>query len=234
MSRLAASIHGDGRLQLRQGFYWAAAFMLAVLVAVGRELPGEILARLLPVLILSNVQINTFYFLAGLVLLEKAEGTLEAQVVTPLRPWEYLTSKVATLTALSVVENVVLVLATLGPGRVTPGLVLGIVLSAVIFCLAGFLAVARYDSINEFLMPSFLYTVALTLPILPYFGLVESPLFDLHPIQAPLLLLRRAFDGGELPAVAAAACGLWTVAAAALCLRAFGRFVVRREGGRRR
>ncbi len=234
MSRLAVAIHGDGRLQLRQGFYYAAAFMLAVLVAVGRELPPEILAWLLPVLILSNVQVNTFYFLAGLVLLEKAEGTLEAQVVTPLWPWEYLASKVATLTALSVVENLVLALATLGPGGVTPGLVLGIVLSSVLFCLAGFLAVARYDSINEFLMPSFLYTVALTLPLLPYFGLVESPLFDLHPIQAPLLLLRRAFDGAGLSAAAAAACALWTAAFAALCLRAFRRFVVRREGGPRR
>ena len=50
MSRLAATIHGDGRLQLRQGFYYAAAFMLAVLIAVGRELPPEILAWLLPVM----------------------------------------------------------------------------------------------------------------------------------------------------------------------------------------
>ena len=232
MTRIAATIHGDARLQLRQGFYWAAAFVLGVLIAVGRELPADILAWLLPVLILSNVQINTFYFFAGLVLLEKAEGTLEAQVVTPLRPWEYLASKVATLTALSVVENVVLVLLTRGAAGVTPGLVAGIVLLSVFFCLAGFLAVARYDSINEYLMPSFVYTAVLSLPILPYFDLAASPLFDLHPVQAPLLLFRGAFEAAEGPSITARLASVgWTAAAAVVCRRAFDRFVVRREGG---
>ena len=235
MTRLAATIHGDARLQLRQGFYNAAGFMLLVLIAVGRELPADLLAWLLPVIVLTNVQVNAFYFLAGLVLLEKAEGTLEAQVVTPLRPVEYLASKMATLTALSIAENVVLVLATIGARAVTPVLVAGIVLSAVLFCLAGFLAVARHDSINELLMPSFVYTALLTLPLLPYFGIVASALFDLHPMQAPLLLLSEPFAPSPkgLPILALASSVLWALAGVWLCLRAFDRFVVRREGARR-
>lgn len=233
--RLAAAAAGDARLQLRQGFYYAAGFVLVVLIAVGRELPADALAWLLPVIVLANVQVNGFYFLAGLVLLEKAEGTLEAQVVTPLRPAEYLASKVTTLTALSVVENVLLVLATRGAGAVSAPLVAGIVLATVLFCLAGFLAVARHDSINELLMPSFLYTAVLSLPLVPYFGLVESRFFDLHPLQAPLLLMAEPFAmvAGEVSALALASCALGTLAGARLCLRAFDRFVVRCEGGRR-
>ncbi len=199
------------------------------------QLPADVLGWILPVIVLSNVQINAFYFLAGLVLLEKAEGTLQAQVVTPLEPAEYLGSKVATLTVLSVVENVALVLATVGPPAVDPALVAGIVLASVLFCFAGFLAVARYDSINEFLMPSFVYTVVLTLPLLPYFGLLESRLFDLHPLQAPLALLRRSFDppGGPGPlALAVATCVAWTALAGFFSLRAFHRFVVTEAGGR--
>ena len=235
MTRLAATMHGDARLQLRQGFYYASAFMLVVMIVVLRQIPAEIQAWILPVVILSNVQVNTFYFIAGLVLLEKSEGTLEAQVVTPLRPWEYLASKVATLTGLSVVENVLLVVATYGTGAGTPALLAGILISSVIFALAGFIAVARYDSINEYLMPSFLYTSLLSIPLLAYFGLIESRLFDLHPITAPLEMLRVSFDAPmptrwtyELTSAA-----LWIGIGALLARRHFHRFVIAREGSRR-
>ena len=235
MMRLAATVHGDARLQLRQGFYYAAAFVLVVLIAVSRQLPADVLGWMLPVIVLSNIQVNSFYFLAGLVLLEKSEGTLQAQVVTPLRPREYLASKHVTLTALSVAENVVLVLATVGAGALGPTLLAGIVLASTLFCLGGFLAVARHDSINEFLMPSFVYTMVLTLPLLAYFGLFDSPLLELHPMQAPLALLKQAFDptGEGASTVALVACAAWTVVAAWASLQAFRRFVVAGEGDRR-
>ena len=106
-----------------------------------------------------------------------------------------------------------------------------------LFCATGFIAVARHDSINEFLMPSFLYTLVLTLPLLPYFGLFAGPraglLYDLHPMQAPLALLIQCFDRGPGPsAVALASFAAGTVAAAVLSLRAFHRFVVAGEGAR--
>jgi fluoroquinolone transport system permease protein len=39
-----------------------------------------------------------------------------------------------------------------------------------------------------------LYTAVLSLVFLNYFGLWESWLFYLHPLQAPLLLLKNAFN----------------------------------------
>ena len=83
MSRLPAAVACDVRLQYRNGFYAAAAFVAVVLVVLLRWLPPETLRLLLPALVLANMQVNTFYFVAGLVLLEKAEGSLEALVVTP-------------------------------------------------------------------------------------------------------------------------------------------------------
>ncbi len=37
------------------------------------------------VFVLGNMTIGTFYFMAGLVLLEKGDGVLEGLIVTPLR-----------------------------------------------------------------------------------------------------------------------------------------------------
>ena len=68
-------------------------------------------------------------------LLEKREATLEAQVVTPLGTGEYLISKVATLTALSLVENLLLVAFAVGMRFALVPMALGIVLASVLYAL---------------------------------------------------------------------------------------------------
>ncbi len=193
MTRLSATIERDIRLQFRNGFYHAAGFVALFWILALSRIPVESLRRQMPVFVLSNLLINNFYFIAGLVLLEKGEGTLTAQAVTPLRDWEYLASKVITLTILSLVENLLIVWATYGLGFNPPPLTLGIVFAAAMMSLAGFVAVSRYDSINEYLFPSFLYTLAFVPPFLEYLGLAEGRLFYLHPLQAPLILAGAAF-----------------------------------------
>jgi fluoroquinolone transport system permease protein len=194
MKRLLATMRCDITLQWRHGFYYATAFVLIFCVVVVSRMPAVELGWLLPALVLGNLLLNTFYFIGGLILLEKAEGTLEAQIVTPLRPGEYLTAKVVTLTLLGVVENVMLVLLLVGFNfRLLP-LVTGLVLTAVLYCLVGVLAVVRYDSINEYLMPSVVYTALLLVPLMPFLGQWTHWLLYLHPMQAPLLLAQAAFQ----------------------------------------
>ena len=87
---------------------------------------------------MENLTINSFYFMSGLILLEKGEGTLEYQVVTPLRSWEYMASKVLTLGLLSILESVLVIIAVSGPHFFWPALIAGIVFLVVIYALYGF------------------------------------------------------------------------------------------------
>ena len=194
MTRLLITTAWDTRLQIRNGFYYAAALMIAMWVPLLRLLPDSIVPKLLPPLILGNLVINTFYFVGALVLLEKREGTLQAQVVTPLRTWEYLAAKVASLTLLSLVENVLIVVAVFGMRVNLAPIVLGIVAASTMFTLAGFVAVARYESINEYLLPSMLYVIVFTLPLASTFVGWDHWIFYLHPLQAPLVLLQAGFQ----------------------------------------
>ena len=234
MSRLLATMRCDVRLQLRNGFYLAAGFVALYWVVLLVWLQHEDLGWILPILVFNNLMINTFYFFSGLVLLEKREGTLEAQVVTPLRTGEYLASKLVTLTLLGVLENLVITFIAFGPGfRILP-LILGMVLAALIYCLVGFAVVARYDSINEFLMPSIPVFAAFAIPMLPYFGFFDGWWHYLHPLWGPLLLLRSAFQ--PIPAWQTAY-GLvypllWIAPILRWSRRAFYRFIVAREGVR--
>lgn len=195
MKRLRATIGNDLRLQLRNGLYYATAFVLILLTAALSQLPLRSLnlGWLLPAVVLNNLVVTTFYFISGLVLLEKGEGTLTAQSTTPLRSGEYLVAKVVTLTGVALVYNVVLVGVIYGSHmRIIP-LVVGIGQAAVIYILVGFIAVARYDSINTFLLPSTVYVGALLAPVMLYVSGWESWLLYMHPLYAPLILLRAAF-----------------------------------------
>lgn len=234
MKRLFATMTVDARLQVRNGFYYAATFVAVIFALLLRWVPASQLGRYLPALVFSNLMINAFYFIGGLVLLEKGEGTLEAQVVTPLRSSEYLISKLITLNALSLAENLFIVLVAYGAGFNAMVLIAGISLTVAIYCLYGFLVVARYDSINEYLFPSILYTFLIPLPLLNYFGVWESWLHYLHPFQAPLLILQAAFEPVRAWQIVYGALysALWIALLYRMSERAFERFVIAREGVR--
>ena len=232
MHRLAATIRLDVRLQKRNGFYYAVAFVLACWFVVISRLTSVNWSYVLPPLVLANLVMVSFYFIAGLVLLEKGEGTLEAQVVTPLSGREYLASKAVSLAALSLAEQFVIVCSVQGLNFLAVPLVSGILLASVLYTLAGFLLVSRYRSINEYLFPSVLFTLVLSLPILQYLGLWETWMLYLHPFSAPLTLLTGAFRPIPSwqwiygPADSAAWGGLLLLASR----RSFDRYVVSRYG----
>jgi fluoroquinolone transport system permease protein len=194
MSRLIATIRCDMTLQFRNGFYAATIFVTVLWALIFLQIGTLDLRWLLPSLVVGNLMVGTFSFIGGLVLLERGEGSLIAQVVTPLHISEYLTSKVVTLSLLAVAETFVVVLLMAGWRFNALLLIIGTALAAAIYCLAGFIAVARYDSINEYLLPSGMYVALLWLPLLANLGQWRPWVLYLHPLFAPLLLVEAAFE----------------------------------------
>ena len=232
MKRWLATLVTDVRLQYRNGFYLAVAFVVAITAMVVWQLRDLEWAYWIAPLVMGNLVMATFYFIGGLVLLEKDEGTLQAQVVTPLRASEYLAAKLTTLTLLSLAENLTIVTLVMGfHYRLLP-LVVGIAAAAVIYVLTGFVAVARYDSVNEYLMPSVLFVLGLCLPYLDYFEIWPSWFMVLHPLQGPMLAMKAAFLPVKSLQLAAGMVSTtcWGVAAFAWSLRAFDRYVVMKQG----
>lgn len=236
MKRILATLRSDIRLQFRNGFYYVSGFV-AVLIVITLKQFGEVNWLVWwPAIILENLVINGFFFMAGLVLLEKNEGTLEAQIVSPLRPWEYLLSKALSLGLLSLVETLVVVALVSGVGFNWALLALGVLTLTLMYALYGFIVVARYHSISEFLMPSAVWTMGFSLPLLYYFGLWRSWVMYLHPLQAPVVLMQAAFQRVEAWQLAygLAYSALWVVVGVFASQRAFHRFVVQKRGARRK
>lgn len=235
MTRLLSAARWEVNLQFRNGFYYVSLFTAALIIVFLKQFDAVSINSWWPAIITLNLTINSFYFMAGLVLLEKGEGTLESQIVTPLRPWEILGAKVLTLGLLSLFEMLIIIILVQGVNFNWMLLVTGIVLYTAMLSLYGFVVVARYDSISEFLLPSALWTMGLSLPLLYYFDIWRHWVMFLHPLQAIIVLLQAAF----MPAPAwqigygLVYAILWTGIIMWLGLRAFHRFVAAKEGVRK-
>ncbi|NJN17405.1 MAG: hypothetical protein HC822_14600 [Oscillochloris sp.] len=194
MQRLTATLQHDIRIQARNGFYAAAAFVAVSWTLLLGVLPQADLRAVMPALLLGNLLVGSFYFVGGMTLLERAEGSLAARGVTPLRPGEYLAARAISLGGLALVEHIILTLIFVGLRFQLLPLLLGIGLGGLIFTWAGLAFVARYNSINAYLMPSVALSAFLTLPAVGQLFGWPNRLLLWHPLQPAITLLQGAFQ----------------------------------------
>jgi fluoroquinolone transport system permease protein len=234
VSRLSAALRLDLRLLWRYRVVYAGAFVAALWLVVLAQLPAELRPLAVPFALFTDLAVVGYYFLAGLVLLEREEGSLVALAVTPLRFPEYLASKLITLTALAIALSVAVAAAGQGGPWSPAWLVVGVVLTSLLTLLVGFLIVARYETISEFLVPSSLPFVVLMAPMLDYFEIWQHPLLYAIPSQGSLLLLRAAFAPVETWQLAYGVLYLtaWLLLLAPLTRPAFDRRLLGRRGAR--
>ena len=195
MTAFLTALRWDVVLQARNGFYWASAFVVVVIGGLLLAVPETIRsnqAALVPAVVAINLQITTFFFVAGLMLLEHDEGTLTALAVSPFGPNGYLATRTVSLTVLAAVETIALLwiaFDTLGSWLI----LIGTASLGVIYTGFGAVIGARYGSINALLLPASVVVSFLLLPLIPHFGLGPREFVILHPIEPSLTLLRAGY-----------------------------------------
>lgn len=235
MTRLAALLRGDVRLQFRYGLYAVSGVIVLAwgallgLLSDSQELSAALIA---PAFLASNLIVTTFFFMAALLLLEKGDGVLAAIVTTPVRDVEYLLAKVISLTFLALAESLLIAAPLFGVSVHWGPLLAGVALLGAFYTLAGFIFVVRYDSITELLIPSVGLVMFLLLPLLPHLGLTGRLPFHLHPVEPAMTLLRAAYRGATLWEIVYGIIGSlgWCAASFVWARRRFRDFVVRAAG----
>lgn len=195
MSRLTATTRLDMSVQLRAKLYHIS-IGLAVLIglAIRYLVPEAYAAGLIPAFYLTGIGGTTYMFVAGMLMYEKSERTLAAQVVSPLRINEYIIAKTLSLLLVVLLESTIVLILGAGFGGYNPFyLYSGIVLLAIGMTLGGFAHASGFDSVTDFLMPASAVLLVLQLPLLFITGISDSPLWYLVPSSAPALLLQAAF-----------------------------------------
>jgi len=202
MSRFLAVMKTDVTVQVRNNLYHVGV-AIGVLIAIALAVltgPSTIASVIGPVLLLMGGG-STLMYVAALIIFERDEGTLHATIVSPIRPSEYLWSKVITLTTLATLECVIVAMGALlivglsgaAPWPNVPLLLLGTVAMGVGFTLLGIIMAVRYTKITDFLMPMAAVASTLQLPFLYFWGVVEHPAFLVIPTSAATMLIQGAF-----------------------------------------
>ncbi len=174
MKQLLSTIYCDFLIQLRNGFYTATFFVLLFVVLGLSRLPRVDWGWLLPLVILLYMNMTAYYFIAAQVLLEKDEGVSVIRAVMPFSPLHYLCSKIVTLGFLAVVESTVLAIAVYGFDYNWLPFISGILLASAFYALVGFISVTRYNSLEEYLLPSVLYGALASLPLITGLAQINS------------------------------------------------------------
>ncbi len=194
MNRLLSTLKLDVALQWRNGFYYASLFVAITMIIVMRNMfSPEMLKVVIPYFLYIAMSI-AFFFIAGLVLLEKSEGILESMVVSPLRTSEYLYSKIITLTAMMLIENLFIIICSYGYDLYWITLLTGALLISVQYALLGLILIARFDSVTDFIMPAVLCTTIIQLPFFNFIDKIPQWMFIPWPSYGPLLLFQGAFQ----------------------------------------
>ncbi len=235
MTRLTSAVRLELNLQVRQRFLHAAVFSGLIWLAVLLPMSRSLRPVAEPYILLGDVSIIGFFFVAGTVFFEKQERTLSAILSTPLRFWEYLAAKLAVLLTISLFVAMVVVTIVHGFGYHAALMLAGVALGTLLMLLVGFTTSLPFASVSDWFLVATIPLAVMNLPVLYYSGVWPNPLLYAIPTQGPLLLLGAAFDQVSLApwqlvyAVAYPAACVGALGWAAKSL--FGRYVVAKSGG---
>jgi fluoroquinolone transport system permease protein len=196
VTAMLQALRWDVIVQARNGFFWASAFLIIIISALLLYIPESARtdsALWVPAILAINLQITTFFFVAGLMLLERDEGTLHALAVSPLSPSGYLAMRTLSLTGLAAAETIAIVWIGFGTSGSWSLILAGTAALGVIYTGFGAAVATRYDSVNALLLPASAFVALLLLPLLSHFGLAPRLPFVVHPLEPPLTLLRAGY-----------------------------------------
>lgn len=170
-TRLLTSIKADVLFQFKQGFYLIYA-VLTLLYIILLTFLGENAKRVvLPILIYIDPAVLGMFFIGGIVLLEKEQGILSLLYITPLRVTEYIVSKLLTLSIISLLSGIVITLVTFHGKVLFFQLIVGILLSSVLFTLIGFIIATRSKTVNDYFVKVIPW---MTIFIIPCLSLIPN------------------------------------------------------------
>ncbi|PAD81565.1 hypothetical protein CHH57_19240 [Niallia circulans] len=185
----------DVKFQLRHGFYYAYALVTIFYIGLLLLIPEAYVQTASILIVFTDPSVLGFFFVGGIVLLERDQSIFSTLYVTPLKIHEYLISKVMSLTHLAAVTSIVLLVAIHQISFHVVPFLLAVILCSMFFTLLGINLAVRVKSVNVFLYTSPLFVIVFYLPLVDYIGIYDTPIFFILPTQAILLLMEGAFRG---------------------------------------
>ncbi|MDE0192781.1 MAG: hypothetical protein OXQ90_15620 [Gammaproteobacteria bacterium] len=171
-------------------------------------------------------------FVGAIVLMEKAQRTIYALGISPMRPWVYVASKTISLTLLTFAAG--LVVAWVAVDRFDFGkMLVALTLSSTVAVLIGFACVARAPSMNKLMITLLWVTGIAYIPVLAHFDVLPealTPVVAVNPSYAILVTVLVSIDPEAVSTATKvygyAYLGAWCVLGWWWTLREYKRYII--------
>ncbi|MGM9532915.1 fluoroquinolone export ABC transporter permease subunit [Intestinibacter sp.] len=148
--RLGRLISWDIKLQTKYGFYLLYGILTVLYIVILFILPETIREKVASLLIFSDPAAMGLFFMGAIILLEKSQRIPCAFAVSPIDETEYIISKVASLCVIALI--VATILETCVETSNLAYMLLGTMLSSIIFTLLGIIIATKITSLNQFIL----------------------------------------------------------------------------------
>ena len=220
----------DFRIQYRHYFWTIALVVSAMWSGVLFALPEDIISTWLPIVIFGDLSTIGVLFIAGILYLERRQGTIYATAVMPTSAGTWLTTKLLSLSLLCLACASIIVLFTSNSAnwlRLIPV----VTLTAALFTSVGFLLAIQFDKLLNYFFAMALVFIPLNLPALDYLGIFSNDAMWLIPSEAVIWALAGSFQ--DMATATFIGCLMlllaWIAVTHWLGIRAFRRFIATRQ-----
>ncbi len=212
--RIKSLILGDIRFQFRYGFYFIYAVFSLLYVGMLFAFPQSWREQAALLMIFTDPAAMGLFFMGAIVLFEKSERVLNSIAVSPIKPFEYVLSK---LVSIGLIASLVACVIGFSAGIVQAPLkfILAVFLCSCLFSSAGLIIACKISTLNQFIIASVPAEILIVVPAVLWMFWFKSGWLVLHPGIGMLKLC--ANDGDAL--VAFLTLLFWTALAVVLATK---------------
>lgn len=177
----------DIRFQYRYGFYFIYFVFSVLYIGILFALPESWRRDAALLMIFTDPAAMGLFFMGAIVLFEKSERVLDSIAVSPIKPLEYVLSK---LVSIGFIATLVACVIGFSAGVVERPLVfiLAVFFCSCLFSAAGLVVASKINSLNQFIIAAIPAEIIIVIPALLWMFWFKSDLFAIHPGVGMLML----------------------------------------------
>lgn len=199
---------GDIKFQYRYGFYFLYSFFTILYIFILGLLPYSLRQNIGLLLIFSDPSIIGLIFAGAIVHFELSERTFDSLCIAPIKPSQYLVSKLVSIALISLLTSILIGL-TIGIINNLLSFISAVIVGSMFFSMVGFTLAFMTNSLNRFFFSLMPIIVIVVIP-----GAIQQ-FIDLPTIMIfhPGVALIEMLNNGSNVHMAFLSMGFWIISA---------------------
>lgn len=178
--RLKALFLGDIRFQIKYGFYFIYLVFTFIYIGLLFAFPNSWRKTAGIIMIFSDPAAMGLYFMGAIVLFEKSERVLNSIAISPVKPLEYVISKLCSLALISTAVAAVIAFGN-GIAENAAVFLIAVFLCSWLFSAIGLIIAAKIATLNGYIIATIIPELLINIPAFVWiFGWKKSWLI-FHP-----------------------------------------------------